>query len=562
MRSLPGSDAPMRAGANDRGDPRGPKRRTLLATLLLGAVSLGFLWPLLSASRTVPNGDLLAHAWGLAWVNRQLRHDPQHLYDANIYYPEPQSLRLTESLVPQALMVLPLAALGADPILLVNAATLLSFVLNGLGAFALAFHVSRSLGGSSFAGLSYAFCAYRWGHLMHVGVLSTQWFPLILLLSWRQLEAPKPSRAWPLAAALWAQALSSGYYAYPAAGLVVLGVLLAGPGLWKAAGIRWIAASALLAAAAAYPFAAPYLALAALAPRRSLQAIEHWSARLSSYLTPSPDAAALPHLAALNTLGGEREWLFPGTPVVLLAALAVCSRPRSRWTRALVVIGAVALAVSLGPVVRLGGLEIPGPYELIRLLPLGGMMRVPARLGILVQMSLCILAATGWAALERRGRAARLLLLAGLALWAVESAPRGALRGVRAVDRAPAFADWLAGAPPGPVLELPYHGEGRHGIYVYWSTRHWLPLVNGHGTFRAARAVPLALAGRQWPSPRTVRTLRSAGVRYVVVHGALASPGEDERYRRALARPPSGAPLRFVSGEDAIFEIEGRIPSS
>lgn len=527
-----------------------------MAALILVAVTLGLLWPLVSQRCTLPNGDLLAHAWGLAWVDRQLWRDPLRLYDANIYYPEPKSLRLTESLLPQALMVSPLAILGADPILLINAATLLSFALNGLFAYVLAFHLSRSFGGSLFAGLAYAFCAYRLSHLVHVGVLSTQWFPLILLLTWRQLEAPRVGRGLALAAVLWAQALSSGYYAYPAGALLVLGALLAGRRLWSAAGIRSLAASALLAAAVAYPFVAPYFELAENASPRSRSAIVHWSARPASFLTPPASANWLPHLALLDRLGGEREALYPGTPALLLAALAVLARPASRWTRALIVIGATAVAFSLGPIVSLGGLEVPGPYQLIRLLPLGDLMRVPARLAVLFQLAVCALAGLGWAALERRRGRASLLLRAGcIVLWLAESSPREALGSAREIERSPAFASWLAAAAPGPVLELPYHGEGRHGLYVYWSTKHWLPLVNGHGTFRAARAVPLAIAGRAWPSPQALRTLRDAGVRYVVVHDALTVGDERDRYQRAVARPPKGASLRFRSEGDAVFEI-------
>jgi hypothetical protein len=530
--------------------------RHLIATLVVAGVTLALLWPLVSSRRTLPNGDLLAHAWGLAWVDRQLARDPLRLYEANIYYPERSSLRLTESLVPQALMVWPLAALGADPILLVNTATLLSFALNALCAYALAFHLSRSFGGALFAGLAYAFCAYRLGHLVHVGVLSTQWFPLILLLAWRQLQAPRATRVLVLAAVLWAQVLSSGYYAYPAGALLVLGALVAGRRSWSVAGLGGLAASALLAAAAAYPFVAPYLQLAGSATPRSLAAIVHWSTRPASFLTAASSAGWLPHLALLERLGGEREALYAGTPALLLAAVGLAAAPRSRQTLALVVIGAGAAALSLGPVVRIGGLELPGPYELVRLLPLGDLMRVPARLAVLFLLAVCTLAALGWRAVERGGgRLGPPLLAACVALWLAESSPRGALAAVRDIERDPAFAAWLAAAEPGPVFELPYRGEGRHGIYVYWSTKHWRPLVNGHGTFRAPAAVRLALAGRAWPSPGSLRALREAGVRYVVVHDALAGSEERERYRRALDRPPSGAALRFRSNGDSVFEI-------
>lgn len=530
--------------------------RPWIAALVAAATTLALLWPLVSARRTLPNGDLLAHAWGLAWVDRQLGRDPLSLYEANIYYPERSSLRLTESLVPQALMVWPLAALGADPILLVNTATLLSFALNALCAYALAFHVSRSFGGSLFAGLAYAFCANRLGHLVHVGVLSTQWFPLILLLTWKQLEAPRAGRALALAAVLWAQLLSSGYYAYPAGALLVAGALLAGRRSWSAAGLGWLATSVVLAAAAAYPFVAPYLALAESAAPRSLAAIMHWSARPASFLTAASSAGWLPHLALLERVGGEREALYPGTPALLLAVAGALAAPRSRRTLTLVVIGASAAAFSLGPVVRLGSLELPGPYELVRLLPLGDLMRVPARLAVLFQLALCTLAALGWSvALRRGGRLARPLLAACVALWFAESSPRGALAEVRDIETSPAFAAWLAAAEPGPVLELPYRGEGRQGLYVYWSTKHWLPLVNGHGTFPAPPAQRLARAGLGWPSPSSLRALREAGVRYVVIHDTLAAGDERERYRRALDRPPRGAELRFRSNGDSVSEI-------
>jgi hypothetical protein len=337
---------------------------------------------------------------------------------------------------------------------------------------------------------------------------------------------------------------------------MVVGILLAGKRAWSRAGLAWVGASALLALAAAYPFVAPYLELARGAPPRSRPAIVHWSARPASFLTAAPEAGWLPHLALLERWGGERETLYPGTPALLLAAVGLLAARPGRWVRALIVIGVGAAVFSLGPVVHVWGVDLPGPYTLIQRLPLGDMMRVPARLAVLSQMAVCALAALGWRALAHDHRRAGALIRAGcVALWLAESSPRAVLGAVREIETSPAFASWLAAAPPGPVLELPYRGEGRQGIYVYWSSKHWLPLVNGHGTFRAERAVPLVMAGKEWPSPKALRTLRGAGVRYVVVHGELASDQEALRYGRALARPPNGAALRFREADDAVFEI-------
>ena len=68
-------------------------------------------WPLASAPGTLSrhdNGDALLNEWTVAWVQHQLPRDPLHLFDANIFYPERNTLAFSEHLFVQSMLGLPL----------------------------------------------------------------------------------------------------------------------------------------------------------------------------------------------------------------------------------------------------------------------------------------------------------------------------------------------------------------------------------------------------------------------------------------------------------------------
>ena len=50
-------------------------------------------WPLITGLNHLitENDDAWLNAWAVSWVAHQLPRDPLHLFDANIYHPEPQA---------------------------------------------------------------------------------------------------------------------------------------------------------------------------------------------------------------------------------------------------------------------------------------------------------------------------------------------------------------------------------------------------------------------------------------------------------------------------------------
>jgi hypothetical protein len=87
----------------------------------------------------------------------------------------------------------------------------------------------------------------------------------------------------------------------------------------------------------------------------------------------------------------------------------------------------------------------------------------------------------------------------------------------------PAVYDWLSTAPSGPVLEYPAAGlEGRIGpqdaTYMYFSTAHWRPLLNGYSGFAPPRYREMLGELQAFPSQGSLDYLRGRGVRYLLVH--------------------------------------------
>src|SRR6185503_18739166 len=142
-------------------------RRFLAASLVL--------FSLLTAIMTYPqilhmrdgvhdDGDPMMVTWVLAWVAHQLPRAPAHLFDANIFYPERNTLAFSETLLVPGLIVAPLHWLGVGPILIYNLVFLSGFAISGVGVALLVRRLTGNAGAAILAGLVFAFPPYRIDH--------------------------------------------------------------------------------------------------------------------------------------------------------------------------------------------------------------------------------------------------------------------------------------------------------------------------------------------------------------------------------------------------------------
>ena len=80
---------------------------------------------------------------------------PAHLFDANICYPERDTLAFSEPLIVPALMGAPLAWLGASPVLVYNVVLILGFALTAWAGLAVFWGVATPLFVTGVGGCGY-----------------------------------------------------------------------------------------------------------------------------------------------------------------------------------------------------------------------------------------------------------------------------------------------------------------------------------------------------------------------------------------------------------------------
>src|SRR6185503_5748727 len=388
-------------------------------------------------------------------------------------------------------ITVPIALVSDNPIHLHNGVVLASYVLGG-AAMAL---LLRDLGTSRIAaivgGALFVFGPARDRQLTAAHLLSTWGMPLALLCLHRLLRTGRWQAGLGFAVFLLMQALTSlhhaGFFGLAVAVFIGMDFVFHAdrPQRFHARALLWGAVAALLVAPTlvGYWDARERYALGRPAIHVLLE-----SATLDYYL----DALWRPLAYLRGQAGfGRQSWLGIGMSGLALVAAAVWSvRRDARQRTTALVYGSLALvfaALSLGPRIRwtFTSIGIPGPYQLLSVLPGWSALRHPVHMSIVVNLGVAVLAGIGTdAALAwwRRRGAVRYAVIVLAALVAFDCRPRlyvterPAVSTPRPVDR------WLAAQPENfAILELPIGHPGRPEVdaaYMINSTRHWKQLAN------------------------------------------------------------------------------------
>ena len=181
-----------------------PKEHTLREPALLVAffflLTLLFTYPIWTAPDTYLNelADVRFSAWALAWDARALLTDPLGVFNANIFYPNKDTLAFSESFVGPALLVAPVNWAG-HPVLAYNVLFFASFVLTGIGMTLWIRQVTGSLAGGLVAGVIWTFAPAKFDHLPQLHMLSGQWIPFALLYCGKYVESGRGAHLWLMA---------------------------------------------------------------------------------------------------------------------------------------------------------------------------------------------------------------------------------------------------------------------------------------------------------------------------------------------------------------------------
>jgi hypothetical protein len=496
--------------------------RAVLSTLGILVFGTILLQSQMRRMDSVPDfGDPLFSMWRMGWVYQQWRGDPRPLFNGNIFYPEPLALTFSDSMLLPSLTAVPLRAAGVHPVVAYNVVFLSAFVFSALATYLLVERLTGSSRAAFISALIYGFYPYRFEHYSHLELQMTYWMPLALIWLHRFSETLKVRDAIAVALLAAAQLYSSMYYGifFALYAGAVLGTLLLVARPPRRRLLVPVASALALALALAVPLARPYLAAQGVKGDRDEGAIRVYSAGPSDYFRAHPRSA---------TYGGRlladrytERALFPGTLPLALSAAALIPP-----------VGAIRLAYAAGLLaafdISLGYNGVTYKHLYRWLFPVRG-LRVPARMSIILAISLAVLAAFGVRRILERFRtaAARTAVFAAIVLAAgVDVWPALELRKVW--WQPPPIYDAIAGqqvvlAEFPTSLNIPLVTNAVP--FMYFSIWHGLPMINGYSGFTPPSYEPLMERLRDFPAPATIDLLRSRGVTHVTVNCALYVSG-------------------------------------
>lgn len=502
--------------------------------------------------------DDLLESWTLEWDVHAMLSGPQtlqHIWDANIFYPYPDTLAFSEHLLAWAVWLLPVVLLGDTPIVSTNLGILLSTALTGWGTYLLVFWLTKNRWAGIVAGVAFAIAPYRLGHITQLHLISTHWLPFVFLTLARLIKFNRNRDLLLLIIFTNLQFFSVINYAP----LVALGAAL-----WSlpffylvrrrlslSLGAR-LAVFALITGLLNAPVLRLYQQVSDhMGIVRTLGDAKVYGAYLVNYILPMGNSLLYGRLLGLPThidyqFPGIGIFIstFPGVVVILLALAGLLLSFRlEKSVRAVVwftmLMAAVGFVLSFGAnddafgvgaaplVARL----LPYPY-LYDFLPILQGLRVPIRFALLTTVGLAILAGIGFAALSRRflGQDKTVALTAGLVclLMVAEHLP-APLPGVP-VPRWGQERTWLRDNTPSDasIIELPYYlhtnRSNEEVLREYESAAHFRNLVNGTSGFKPDWLKALGVEFDTFPNWQAFDLARRFGLDDVVLHQNQFSP--------------------------------------
>lgn len=558
-----------------------------LAALLLAAV---MTWPTLwHPASTVPEdlGDPLLQTWQAAWGGHALLTSPASVFDSNTFWPLRNSLAFSDSLLGYA----PAGLVGhgtAAALLRYNLLYVAAFALAFVGAYALARQLGTSPGAAAVCGAAYAYAPWRIAQSGHLHILSSGGVALALALLARghgvraragpprgdghrgagagppghhsaSVHASRPvSAALGWAVAAWQLTIGFGL-GLPFAYLLGLICLVVAVRWFRTGRRRWPRRLVLVDAVGLVGFLAvgllmalPYLRVVSEHPeaKRDASTVAIFSPPWWGFLTPPEQSRVwgAPTARLRGTLGYAPEMtLAPGATVIVAAVAGMVLAGRIGWTRRRRMVLAAGIVVGL---VLAMGTRTPGGGHLTYLVllqhaPGWAGIRTPGRLIVLVTLALGLLAAAGVDALARSVRRARLLPVGALALVLLE--------GLSTIPHPrPEPAPAALAAARSPLLILP-SDDAPDEQAMFWSIDGFPRTVNGTSGFTPTLQARLRSGTAGFPDAASVRLLRSAGVRSVVV---LRDRVRGTPWAGAADRPVAGLPVtRREVGNAVVFSL-------
>jgi len=546
------------------------KRLELLVLFIYTIISVYFLCPLLKDIRhTVIPGDGLFTSWTIGWDIHSFLNDPLNIFNANIFYPNKNTLAYSDILLPPALLGLPVFLLTGSLLFTYNTLILISFILSAWGVYLLAKYHTKNTYASFIAGLIYGFATYKFANLGHFQNLVTFWIPFTVLYLQKYFDTFK--RKYLIFSSLFfiAQMLSSwnngAFLAFFLAFVLIVNYrsILAN---FKAIA-RDSIIPAILVIVLILPFTVPYIKISLKNNfKYSLEEASRSSADLGGYIVPLPGT----NMAKLVTdrLGVEKKhWaenmLFLGYfSILLIGYFLLFARKKITDRNFKMYLAGIPLfmLLSFGPFLNfIAPLKnFPLPYYFLYKIFHLGFIRTPSRMAIVVLLCTAVAIAFILNSFRIKNRAAKYLL--GILIPAFiffEFYTPGLETGTLKNVTCPAVYDKARENPSvKAIIELPFSKDVPLTLnYVFFSTCHYKPIYNGYSGYAPPNYGRWGKTISGFPDRNSLNKLDELGINFAVLHLDLY-PAEVRPALLELIQTKKRLEIIFQDGKDYLIKIK------
>lgn len=368
-----------------------------------------FTYPLITHFSSAVPGDgednpmFLWNLWWIKYALINLKTNP--LYTNYIFYPKGVGLTMHTFTFLNGLISIPFQLIWGL-IIANNIIIVLSFVLSAFGAYLLINYLIKDGLISFIGGIIFAFCPYKFAHLLgHYNLITTQWIPLYILFLIRMTKESSTINSIGAGIFLLCTALSDFYY------LIFLGIFtILYLGYTFVSDKKTIMTLSFLKSCAAFWGTffigfLPFLLFAIIDIVKGEYSkvpltggANFYVADLLGYLTPfifNPIFGEYARNIAKYFTGNAAEWtVFTGYTVLTLTSIAILKffrtdREVKFWTISFIIF--FILSLGLYPHILGKEIKIPLPFFFIHKIPLLNNLRVPSRFNIMVMLSCAIL---------------------------------------------------------------------------------------------------------------------------------------------------------------------------
>ncbi|MHB9112777.1 MAG: hypothetical protein ACYC4D_09180 [Thermoleophilia bacterium] len=455
-------------------------RRGITLTMAYLVIALVMTEPLLFnfsdfAMAGLEDGSM--SVWNLWWMKYSVMDLGQSPFHTNyLFYPDGASLTFHSMPKVQGLVGIPLQYLAGLTVAY-NIILLLTFVLTALATYWLVYHLLGERLPAFVAGVLFAFCPARWGHLGHSQLLATMLIPVYILFVIKGREALEEGgrRPWiwfSLAGLVLAMtAYDTEYYAVFLLMFSALYFIFYVPLEWKATLFRRWSLLLVGLTVAGTVFAVLFSPMLLAAKREIAGSGDFvtfpasWSIKYSadvlSFFVPNMGE----YLGKFFRFAGAAEVTFLGWLAMILAVAGIVAFRRRRDTWLWVMTALLFGVLALGPKVRILGkvTSIDAPYLVLTRVPVLNSVRVPSRFVVIIMLAVSLLAAYGCSALfstiRRRGWGSAAVPLAAAVILLgiyIEFKP---LYLLSCITSPPVYSEIAASDMPGSVITLPMGWE-------------------------------------------------------------------------------------------------------